>query len=203
MLPARSDPFSMKAKKVADIEGVENAFSLCREGELFLIGLSNQAGIRGSDHFDSARPKSRDQIGIHGVLVEVDADLIQEESAPVLLLKGFCFPGVGFQVGVDFALVGVIIGEGCMNLSQRQVAELSGDLFRDQAHLVPQSDSTDRYPGSRNASPPAADLGSTGDEAADLGYGRHRLQYTGSICCVEPFITPAKNVYASLLSPIR
>jgi hypothetical protein len=36
----------------------------------------------------------------------------------VLLFKGVCFQRLGFQVGVNFRLVGVVVGEGRMNLSQ-------------------------------------------------------------------------------------
>ena len=37
----------------------------------------------------------------------------------MLPFKGVCFPRLGLQVGVDFRLVGVVVGEGGMNLSER------------------------------------------------------------------------------------
>ena len=37
----------------------------------------------------------------------------------MLPFKGVCFPRLGFQVGVDFCLAGVVVGEGRMNLSER------------------------------------------------------------------------------------
>ena len=55
---------------------------------------------------------------------------------------------LGFQIGVDLRLVGVIAGKGRVNLCQREVAELPYDLFRNRAHVVPLS-----YPANRDPVP--------------------------------------------------
>ena len=40
----------------------------------------------------------------------------------MLLIEVLCFPRLCLQVGVDFRLVGMVVGKGCVKLSQRQVA---------------------------------------------------------------------------------
>lgn len=55
----------------------------------------------------------------------------------MLLIEVLCFPRLCLQVGVDFRLVGMVVGKGCVKLSQRQVAELPRDFFRNLAHVMP------------------------------------------------------------------
>ena len=57
----------------------------------------------------------------------------------MLFFEGLCLPCLGFQVSVDFPLIGVVIGESSVNLRQRQVAGLPHDFFGNQAHVVPLS----------------------------------------------------------------
>jgi len=65
---------------------------------------------------------------------------------------------LGFQIGVDLRLVGVIVGKGRVNLCQREVAELPYDLFRNRAHVVPLSYPANGDPGAGNARPPASNV---------------------------------------------
>jgi len=58
----------------------------------------------------------------------------------MLLFEGLYLSRLGFEVGVDFCLVGVVVSKSCMNLRQRQVAKLSRDFFWNQAPVVPLSD---------------------------------------------------------------
>ena len=88
------------------------------EGQLFLIRLLRETGVPNRGYADTARAKSRDEIAVHGVFVDVDLDLAHEwRSALVLLFEGLCFLRLGFQVRVDFRLVGMVVGKGRMNLS--------------------------------------------------------------------------------------
>src|ERR1700691_2509546 len=101
-------------------------------------------------------------------------------STAVLPFKGLGFPRLGFQVGVNFHLVGVVVGEG-MNLSHRQVTELPRDLLWNQTHVVPLRDPADRDSGAGDAGPSAADVGTLRDQAADFGDGCHRFNYNALI----------------------
>lgn len=180
MFSARTDPSRVKSIEIGDVEGVEDTLSLGRERQVFLVGPPDQAGIQRCDHFDTPRSKRRNQITIHSVFIDVDSQGIHAlRSTPVLLLYGLCFPRLCFQVAVDFRLVGVVVGKGRMNLSQRKMAELPSDLFRNQAHVVPLSDPTNGNSCPGNARPPAANVRSPGDQAADLGYGSHYFKYIG------------------------
>lgn len=94
----------------------------------------------------------------------------------MLLFEGLGLLRLGFQVRVDFRLVGMVVSEGRMNLRQRQVAELPHDLLRNQTHVVPLGDSAngDARPG--NARPPAANVRASRDQATYLGHGCHAFQ---------------------------
>jgi hypothetical protein len=114
----RTRPSRVKPVEIGDVERIEDTLLFGREGQLLLGGLPDQAGIQSCDCFDTSGSKSRHQIAVHRVLVEVDLERIHGgRSAPVLLLKGLCFLRFGFQVGIDFRLVGVVTGQGRMNLS--------------------------------------------------------------------------------------
>ena len=84
---------------------------------------------------------------------------------------------LGCQVCVDFPLVGIVIGKSRMNLRQRQViSERLYDLFRNLTHVVPLGDPANRDTRPGNARPAAANVGTSGDQAAYLGDSCHRLQ---------------------------
>ena len=72
MRPAGTYPFSMKSIEIAHVERMENTPSFGGKGQLLRIGLPNQAGVQHGQHCYTTRPKSRDQIAVHGVLVKVD-----------------------------------------------------------------------------------------------------------------------------------
>jgi len=87
----------------------------------------------------------------------------------VLLFEGLGLLRLGFQVCVDLRLVGMVVGEGSMNLCQRQVAKLPHDLLRNQSHVVPLGDSANGDARSGNARPPAANVRAPRDQATYLG----------------------------------
>lgn len=92
-------------------------------------------------------------------------------------LKSLGLAVLGFQVGVNSRLVGVIVGKSRMYLRQRQVpSERLYDFFRNQAHVVPLSNPANRDTRRGNARPAAANIGTPGDQAAYFGDGCHRLQ---------------------------
>ena len=138
---------------------------MCRgEGQLFLVRLPGDARVLSRDHGDTARTKSRDQIAIHRVLINVDFDLAHgRRSAAVLLFEGLCLPRFSFQVSVYLCLVGVVVGKGRMHLRQREVPEFSRDFFRNQTHVVPLRDSANRDTRSGNARPAAPNIGTSRD----------------------------------------
>ncbi len=88
----------------------------------------------------------------------------------MLFFEGLGFYRLGFQVRVDLRLVSVVISESRMNLRQRQVAKVPHDLLRNQTHVVPLSNSADGDAGSGNAWAPAANIGTSRDQAAYLGH---------------------------------
>ena len=86
---------------------------------------------------------------------------------------------LGRQVGVDFLLVGVIVGKSRVNLRQRQMtSERLYDLFWNLTHVVPLSDPAngDTRPG--NTGPASANLGASRDQATYLRHGCHDFQDT-------------------------
>ena len=94
------------------------------EGQLILVRLLH-AGILRRDYSDTPRT----EIWAHGC-----------RSATMVSLESLRFACFGFDVFVDFCLVGVVIGKGRMHLRQREVPEFPRDFFRNQTHVVPLSD---------------------------------------------------------------
>ena len=94
----------------------------------------------------------------------------------MLLFEPFRFTFFGIQIGVDLGLVGVVVGQGNMNLRQRHVPELRYDLFRNETHVVPHSYPANGNSGSRDTRPAAVKARPPGDQTADVGHGCHRLQ---------------------------
>ena len=72
------------------------------------------------------------------------------------------------QVSFNFLGIGVVIREGCVNLSETEVPVLRRNLFRSQAHFVPTCDTHNGYSGAGNLGPPTADRGVAVDQATDL-----------------------------------
>ena len=97
-------------------------------------------------------------------------------SALVPFFEGLCLLRFGAQVRVNLRLVGVVVGKGRVHLRQRQMANLSGDLFRNETHIVPLRDAANRDARPRNTGPTAANFGPSGDQAANLGHSRHCFQ---------------------------
>ncbi len=120
MPSASADPFDVQSIEVADVERVENAALRRRESQLLRIRPSHETRVQRRHHGHAARPKSRDQIAVHRIFIEVDLKLAHGcGSTPVLLFQCFRLSRLGFQVRVDLRLIGVIIGEGRMHLRQR------------------------------------------------------------------------------------
>jgi hypothetical protein len=72
MFAAGAYPLRVKPTKIGDVEGVKDASSVGREGQLFLVASADQTDFQHRDHVDVAGSQSRDQIGVHSVLVEID-----------------------------------------------------------------------------------------------------------------------------------
>src|SRR5436853_6037424 len=87
--------------------------------------------------------------------------LTNEGGSPQLCLrrKNLFYRGVlGSNVTVNLVAVGVVVGQGGVNLSQREMLYLSCDFFRSKAHIVPLGNTTDRNTGACNAGPAFADF---------------------------------------------
>ena len=74
MFAAGVHPLRVKAIEIGDVEGIKDATSFGREGQLFLVTFPDQTGFQHRNYVDAARSQSRDQIGVHGVLVEIDLE---------------------------------------------------------------------------------------------------------------------------------
>jgi hypothetical protein len=94
----------------------------------------------------------------------------------MLFFESPCLAVLGFQVCVNFRLVGEVISESRMYLRQRQVTKFPDDFFWNEAHVMPLSDPANGNTRPGNARPAAANLGTARDEAAYLGHGCHRFR---------------------------
>ena len=84
-----------------------------------LLLRQNHAGMLspGADHGDTARTQGGCQVAVHRVLIDVDLYLAHGcRSAGILPFKGICRLRLGFDVCVDLGLIGVVAGQGGMNL---------------------------------------------------------------------------------------
>lgn len=133
----------MKPIEIGNVVRVEDTPECRGKGQLFPVSLLSQTGIQNGDDGDTAGTKSRDQTTMHRIFVEVELDFVHRGgSAPVLSFQNLSFAVLCCQVYVDFFLVGVVVGESCMNLRKRQVtSERLHDFFRNLARVMPLSDS--------------------------------------------------------------
>ena len=164
------DPFRMEPIEIGDVEAFGGV------GQMLVVGLCHQAGIRSRGHCHVARAKSRNEAALYSVLVDIDLEELHRGSAPVLLCERVVLALFGFQIGVDLGLVGVMVGQSGMHLCQRQVAEVVCDLLRGVAHVMPHCDPTHGNARPGDARSTTANLRPPGDEAADFGHGCHRFQ---------------------------
>ena len=75
----------MESIEIGDVERVEDALAFGSEGQLFLVGFLDQAGIQNRDHSDTSSTKCLDQATMHRIFVEIDLDRIHRcRSGPVL-----------------------------------------------------------------------------------------------------------------------
>src|ERR1035437_5071108 len=118
-------PYRVNSIEIRDVECVEATPLFGGKCQLFVVGLLGETSVRNRDNGNASRTKSRDQIAVHRVFVDVDLDLAHRwRSAPVLCFEGLCLPRLEFEICVDLRLVGVVVGESRMNLRQRQGAKL-------------------------------------------------------------------------------
>jgi len=76
MFATASHPLRVKPIKIGGVEGIKDATSLGREGQLFLVAFPDQTDFQHRNYIDASGSQSRDQIGVHGVLVEIDLERI-------------------------------------------------------------------------------------------------------------------------------
>ena len=103
MFPPGPEPFRVKPMEIGNVKGVKRTPVFGGEGQLLLVGRFDKAGFGSRDHRDTPGTKRRDEVAVHGVFVEVDADSAHKRgSAPVLLFEGLGRLRLCFEVGVDF-----------------------------------------------------------------------------------------------------
>ena len=176
------DPLRVEAIEIGDVERVEDALTSGSEGQLFLVGLLCQTGIKNRDHGDTTRTKCRNQATMHRIFVEIDLDPIHRcGSGPVLPFQNFSLAVLSCQVCIELLLVGIIVCESRMNLRQRQVtSERLYNLFRNLTHVMPLSDPANGNSCPGYTRPPAAYVGASRDQAAYLGHRRHDFKYSAT-----------------------
>jgi len=76
------------------------------------------------------------------------------------------------QVGFDGLSIGVVIRQGGVGLSQREMSDPVGDLLGGKTELVPDHDAPHGYASARDTGAPPADAWSLSNQAADFHQGR-------------------------------
>ncbi len=77
----------------------------------------------------------------------------------MLLLESRCLEHFRGEVRINLRLIRVVVGEGRVNLRQRQMAKLPQDLLWNQAHVVPLRYAANRDTRAGDAWPSAPDVG--------------------------------------------
>src|SRR5205085_11098331 len=72
-----------------------------------------------------------------------------------------------FEVAVDFIPIGVVIGKGCVNLSEVDVGILFHSFFWREPALITGHDLMDRHTGTVDSDASAADGGRTAQKSVD------------------------------------
>lgn len=70
------DPFGVEPIEIGDVEAVEDASVFGGVGQMLVVGLCHQAGIRSSRHCHVARAKSGNETAVYSVLVDVDLEKV-------------------------------------------------------------------------------------------------------------------------------
>jgi len=86
------------------------------------------------------------------------------------LFNGGIFSG---NVSVNLVAVGVVVRQGRMNLSQREVLHFGGDLFGAKTEVVPPGDAAYRDTGAGDAWPAFANFRRPLDESPNIHSGSH------------------------------
>ena len=135
-------PLRVQPMEIVNVERVNDTPTPHSDHQLFLVRFLSKASIQSRNHRNATSTKGGDKIAVHRVLVDVDLDPIQRSGSELVsLLEDFRLMCLSIQIRVNLRLVGVVIGKGGVNLHQRQMSELPHDLFGNQAHVVPLSDS--------------------------------------------------------------
>src|SRR6516165_6450584 len=74
------DPFRMEPKEIGDVEAVEDASVFAGVGQMLILGLCHQAGIRSRGHCHVATAKSGNEAAVYSVLVDIDLERLQRGS---------------------------------------------------------------------------------------------------------------------------
>jgi hypothetical protein len=165
-------PCGVDLVEVSDIERVERLALSRSQTEVVFILPADHARVGGSDYVNSTRPKTPNDVAVHRILVYVQAKAAHCKLCPGR--ENFCYGGVlGSNVTVNLIEVGVVVGQGGVNLSQREVLHLGGDFFGSQAHIVPPGNPPDRNTGTGNAGPAFADFRRPLDQAPNIHGGSH------------------------------
>src|ERR1017187_1880418 len=82
----------------------------------------------------------------------------------------------GRDVAVNLVPVGVVVGQGRVNLRQRKGLDFGGDLLGSQTQVVPAGNAPNRDAGTGDARPALADLWRSLNQGADIDNGGHFLR---------------------------
>ena len=74
----------------------------------------------------------------------------------------------GRDVAVNLVPVGVVVGQGRVNLRQRKGLDFGGDLLGSQTQVVPAGNAPNRDAGTGDARPALADLWRSLNQGADI-----------------------------------
>ena len=85
------------------------------------------------------------------------------------ILLGIVLGFFVYKVGVNRLPIGMVIGQGGINLGQSEMSVLIRDLLGSTAELVPAGNPAHRRASARNTGPASANAGSVRDERSDVG----------------------------------
>src|ERR1039457_1110836 len=83
---------------------------------------------------------------------------------------------LGRDVAVNLVPVGVVVGQGRVNLRERKVLDFGGDLLGSQTEVVPAGNAPDRDAGTGDAGPALADFWRPLDQCSNIDNGGHFLR---------------------------
>lgn len=131
---------AMQPAEISDIEGKKNQVVRAGIFELYDVRLSQQTRLEGRRDIETTSPQSSDEGSCHGIFVEIPSDA-RHSCAPFLELTVLGRETIRFlqfrgKRGFDGFSIGVIRGQGGIDLSQLEVGILIHNFFRGEAALV-------------------------------------------------------------------